>query len=158
MYPPSHVFLFALVSAVCSVAAQPTPAKLATSARLDLIAEPGVRALASAEIPIGTGAVERMNWVPEADRARSYTVQFPVTAKMPVTVLAKARAGVPPDYREMRPLTGHSTAAHRAAKKFLHGTNLGNYLEAPPGQDWGAKYAETDFVHIKAHRALLRPV
>jgi endoglucanase len=200
---------------------------MATSARLDLIAEPGVRALASVEIPSGSGTVERMNWVPEADRARSYTVQFPithlawsefsfrfvpegsgpvtlslmgpweevspgrvyrqqvfwdalqvtgagltgnssqkwparawhdeplrlklnVTARVPVTVLGKSRAVVPPDYRELRPLTGHDTPAHRAAKKFLRGTNLGNYLEAPPGQDWGAKYTEADFLHIKA--------
>src|SRR5436190_7558258 len=79
MHPLSQVFTFALVSAVCSSHAQTSPAKLATSARLDLIAEPGVRALANAEIPSGTGTVERMNWVPEADRARSYTVQFPVT-------------------------------------------------------------------------------
>jgi aryl-phospho-beta-D-glucosidase BglC (GH1 family) len=71
-------------------------------------------------------------------------------AKMPVTILANARAVVPPEDHEMRRFTGRSTPAHRAAKKFLRGTNLGNYLEAPPGQDWGAKYTEADFVHIKA--------
>src|SRR5437660_5389553 len=179
MRPPSKVFLLAFVSGVCSVHAQTTAAKLATSARLDLFAEPGAGVLASAEIPIGAGNVERMNWVPEADRVRSYTVHFPithlawrecafrfvpegsgpltlsllgpweeaspgviyrqdvlwdalqvtgarvignssqkwparvwhneplrlrlnVTAKMPVTVLAKARAVAPPDYHEMR--------------------------------------------------------
>ena len=47
-------------------------------------------------------------------------------------------------------IASRSTPAHRAAKKFLRGTNLGNYLEAPPGQDWGARYSEADFVHIKA--------
>jgi len=67
-----------------------------------------------------------------------------------VTLLAKTRAVVPPNYREMRPLTGQTTPAHRAAKKFLRGTNLGNHLEVPPGQDWGVKYTEADFVHIKA--------
>ena len=51
---------------------------------------------------------------------------------------------------EMRRITGSTTPAHSAAKKFRRGTNLGNYLEAPPGQDWGAKYTEADFVHIKA--------
>src|SRR5438876_1503141 len=51
---------------------------------------------------------------------------------------------------EMRRIAGRSTAAHQAAKKFLRGANLGNYLEAPPGQDWGARYSEQDFVHIKA--------
>ena len=73
-----------------------------------------------------------------------------VTAKTPVTVLAKARAVVPSEYHEMRRITGITTPAHRAAKKFRRGTNLGNYLEAPPGQDWGAKYTAADFVHIKA--------
>ena len=51
---------------------------------------------------------------------------------------------------EMRRVASRSTPAHQAAKKFLRGTNLGNYLEAPPGQDWGARYSEQDFVHIKA--------
>jgi endoglucanase len=227
MYPCTQVFFLALVSATCSGHAQTAPAKPATGARLDLMAEPAVRALASGEIPSGNGTVERMNWVPEAERARSYTVQFPithlawsecalrfapegsgsvtlsltgpweeaspgavyregvfwdafqvtgasvignssqewparvwhneplrlrlkVTAKIPVTVLAKARADVPPDHPEMRRLTDRTTPAHQAARKFLRGTNLGNYLEAQPGQDWSAKYSEADFVHIKA--------
>ncbi len=50
----------------------------------------------------------------------------------------------------MRRLTSRNTAAHRAAKQFLRGANLGNYLEAPPGQDWGQKYTSEDFVHIRA--------
>src|SRR5688572_13945499 len=79
MRPPTTVLLFMLVSAACGVHAQTTPAKLASSARLDLNAGPNVRALARAEIPNGTGSVERMNWVPEPDRPRSYTVQFPIT-------------------------------------------------------------------------------
>src|SRR5207247_8565624 len=76
MHPPAKVFLLAFVSAVCTVHAQTTPAKLATSARLDLIAEPGVLALADAEIPSGTGAVGGMNRVPEAEPPRSYTVHY----------------------------------------------------------------------------------
>src|SRR5229473_451950 len=51
---------------------------------------------------------------------------------------------------EMRRLTSRNTAAHRAAKQFLRGANLGNYMEAPPGQDWGQKYTSEDFVHIRA--------
>ena len=105
MHAPTKVFLLALVSGVCGVHAQTTPAM-----------RQGLNA----------------------------------TAKMPETVLAKARAVVPPDYDEMRRFAGRSTPAHRAAKKFLRGTNLGNYREAPPGRDWGAKYTDADFVHIKA--------
>ena len=57
---------------------------------------------------------------------------------------------VKPALPEMRRIANRNTPAHQAAKKFLRGTNLGNYLEAPPGQDWGARYSEQDFVHIKA--------
>jgi len=56
--------------------------------------------------------------------------------------------------REMRRIADRNTPAHRAAKKFLRGANLGNYLEAPPGQDWGAKYcgifAKADFLVTNA--------
>jgi endoglucanase len=31
----------------------------------------------------------------------------------------------------------------------MRGVNLGNYLEAPPGQDWGAHYSSNDFVIIR---------
>ena len=51
---------------------------------------------------------------------------------------------------DLRRVSGRNTAGYQAARKFLRGTNLGNYLEAPPGQDWGARYSEQDFVQIKA--------
>ena len=37
----------------------------------------------------------------------------------------------------MKPIASHRTPAYRAARLFLRGVNLGNYLEAPPEQDWG---------------------
>jgi endoglucanase len=37
--------------------------------------------------------------------------------------------GNPP---EMKPLASHRTPAYHAAKEFMHGVNLGDYLEAPP--------------------------
>jgi endoglucanase len=39
---------------------------------------------------------------------------------------------------------------HKALGQFRRGVNLGNYLEAPKGQNWGARYTEQDFDHIKA--------
>lgn len=57
---------------------------------------------------------------------------------------------VPSNPPEMVALTNKNSAAHRALKQFLRGANLGNYLEAPKGQDWGARYREADFEHIKA--------
>jgi endoglucanase len=39
---------------------------------------------------------------------------------------------VPSNPPEMKPITSHDTPAYRAAKHFLRGVNLGDYLEAPP--------------------------
>src|SRR5262245_8368588 len=47
-------------------------------------------------------------------------------------------------------IANRDSLAHRAAKKFLRGVNLGNYLEAPPTQNWGATYSRADFVQIRA--------
>jgi endoglucanase len=51
---------------------------------------------------------------------------------------------------EMKRIAGRDTAAHRAAKRFLRGANLGNSLEVAPGQNWGVHYSVEDFIHIKA--------
>jgi endoglucanase len=52
----------------------------------------------------------------------------------------------PPD---MKPLpTGH-TPAYRAARLFLRGANLGNYLEAPPDQHWGVEVSADEFAAMK---------
>src|SRR5688572_5805022 len=42
-----------------------------------------------------------------------------------------------------------ASPAEAALKNFRRGANLGNYLEAPPNHDWGAKYSEKDFANIK---------
>ncbi len=34
--------------------------------------------------------------------------------------------------RDLQPIASHHTPAYRAAKDFLRGVNLGDYLEAPP--------------------------
>lgn len=56
---------------------------------------------------------------------------------------------VPSNPEEMVPLKNKNSAAHLAIKHFRRGANLGNYLEAPKGQDWGQKYSAADFEHIK---------
>ncbi len=50
----------------------------------------------------------------------------------------------------MKRIASRATAAHRAAKRFLRGANLGNGLEAPPGQDWGVHYTPADVRQIRA--------
>jgi endoglucanase len=79
---------------------------------------------------------------------QTLSTSFQVKAGVPVTIKMVARAYVPTDFPEMRRLAGKNTAAHKMAARFLKGANFGNYLEAPPGQDWGAKYAEADCLHM----------
>jgi endoglucanase len=49
-----------------------------------------------------------------------------------------------------RTATTADSPAQGAIQKFQRGVNLGNYLEAPPNQNWSAKYTEEDFKHIRA--------
>ena len=72
-----------------------------------------------------------------------------VIGGVPVTLRFHARAAVPTNFVEMGRLSNSNTPAHVAARKFMRGVNLGNYLEAPPGQDWGADYFAADFVNIR---------
>ena len=57
---------------------------------------------------------------------------------------------VPENPPGMTPIASHHTPAYHAAKWFLHGVNLGNYLETPPGEDWGVKIRASDFAAIRA--------
>jgi len=50
---------------------------------------------------------------------------------------------------KMVPLTNSTSPAHQAARHFLHGVNLGNYLEAPPGQNWGVTVTADEFGAMK---------
>jgi endoglucanase len=51
---------------------------------------------------------------------------------------------------EMKPIASHATPAYQAAKRFQHGVNLGNYLEAPPGQNWGVTVSAGEFAIMQA--------
>ncbi len=253
---PTFLLLSACLLNTPAPASLVEPPKLATTGRFDLAADATAGSIVDGELTAGSGSVSRMNWIPDADRARSYTVNFAashvawhevavrftpkssgtvtltlmgpweeaskgviyrqevlwdgiavegaaladggfesgtesspagwksngsraesassslaafegkrfartwhnqtlsasleVTAGKPVTIRLQARAAVPADFKEMRRIADRNTPAHAAAKRFMRGTNLGNYLEAPPGQNWGASYSAADFEHIKA--------
>ena len=51
---------------------------------------------------------------------------------------------------EMQRLTNHDSSAYRAAKLFMRGVNLGNYLEAPPGQNWGVTVSADEFAIMRS--------
>ena len=50
----------------------------------------------------------------------------------------------------MQPITRRHTPADRADRRFLHGVNLGNYLETPPGESWGVTVADDEFAAMKS--------
>ena len=62
---------------------------------------------------------------------------------------ANEPAFTPANPPEMKPLASHDTPAFRAAKLFQHGVNLGNYLEAPPGQNWGVTFSADETAAMK---------
>ncbi len=78
------------------------------------------------------------------------TTNLKVTGGKSVQIKLSVRAAVPPDFSEMPRITSRDTPAHKAVKRFAKGTNFGNYLEAPKGQDWGAKCTPEDFRLAKA--------
>jgi endoglucanase len=97
------------------------------------------------EVPAVSGAHYGKTW-----HNQTLFATLKVRAGEPVTILAHARAARPEGFREMKRITRTDTPAHQAARHFLRGANLGNGLEAPPGQNWGLTYTAQDLLHIKA--------
>jgi len=57
---------------------------------------------------------------------------------------------VPSNPLEMQRLTNFNSPAYEAAKLFMRGANLGNYLEAPPGANWGVTVSADEFAIMHA--------
>lgn len=65
-------------------------------------------------------------------------------------VAANDDAFTPANPPEMKPIASHYTPAYRAAKEFLRGVNLGDYLEAPPQYfGRGVRVSAADIAQIK---------
>jgi endoglucanase len=62
---------------------------------------------------------------------------------------AEKAAFVPANPPEMKRLLNSNSPAHEAAKWFMRGANLGNYLEAPKGRDWGIRVSAEELAIIK---------
>ena len=77
------------------------------------------------------------------------TTSLSVTGGVPVTLQFFARAVLPTNHIDMVRLSDTNSPAHLAARNLMRGVNLGNYLEAPPGQNWGATYSTNDFRWIR---------
>jgi endoglucanase len=50
----------------------------------------------------------------------------------------------------MTPLTDRHSPAYTATKLFMHGVNLGNYLEVPPGENWAVTCDAREFAKMRA--------
>lgn len=62
---------------------------------------------------------------------------------------SSSNAFQPQNPPEMKPLASHATPAYLAAKRFQHGVNLANYLEAPRGRSWGVSVSAEEFALMK---------
>jgi endoglucanase len=54
------------------------------------------------------------------------------------------------DLPAMKRITGRGTPAHLAAKGFMRGANIANYLEVPPGDHWSVPHSVLDLKQIRA--------
>src|ERR1700735_1543606 len=61
-------------------------------------------------------------------------------------VTATAQSDLP----VMNPITDPNSPAHRAAKGFMRGANIANYLEVPPGAGWNVQHTIDDLKFIRA--------
>lgn len=78
------------------------------------------------------------------------TAMLTVSAGVPVTLRAQARAAVPPNYPEMRRIAGTNSPGHVAARGFMRGANCGNYLEVPPKETWTVRHSTNDMARMRA--------
>ena len=107
--------------------------------------------------PYGDGAVDTEPAAPvDGTRyARSWhdgqwRQTLSVTGGQRVSLRFFSRAHIPAGFVDNARITDANSPAHQARLKFMRGVNLGNYLEAPVGQDWGQTYSATDFANIRA--------
>ncbi|HEX3448120.1 MAG TPA: glycoside hydrolase family 5 protein [Isosphaeraceae bacterium] len=104
----------ALVLAVSPVhaLAEDEHVKLAATARFDVMADAHVGVLDNGKVVAGNGTIARMNWVPESEQPRGYTVNFPVT------------------HRSWKPLAVHFTPVHDGTVTL---SLMGPWEQASPG-------------------------
>jgi endoglucanase len=63
---------------------------------------------------------------------------------------ANESAFLPSNPPDMKRLMDRDSPAYQAAKLFMRGANLGDYLEAPPGQSWGVTVSADEFAIMRA--------
>lgn len=69
--------------------------------------------------------------------------------RLPAAPPTNAPAFTPENPPAMQRLPGRDTPAYRAAQWFLHGVNLGDYLESYPRRSWSIQVAPAEFAQMK---------
>lgn len=75
------------------------------------------------------------------------------SAKANQPIVLRCSATVPPSLRDRSaPRPSSDSAAFQLAQQFRRGANLGNFLEVPPGEDWGDNSMnQNDYRTMKEH-------
>ena len=71
-------------------------------------------------------------------------------ARLAFLVLLSVTATAQNDLPAMKPIAGRGTPAHLAARGFMRGANIANYLEVPPGEGWSTRHTIADLELIRA--------
>ena len=73
-----------------------------------------------------------------------------LTFQNDVSRAATGDSFTPSNPPEMKPLANRDSPAYQAARLFMHGANLGNYLETPPRQNWGVTFSADEVATMRA--------
>ncbi len=73
-----------------------------------------------------------------------------IAAPLVLLLLLSLTATAQNDLPAMKRITGRHTPAHLAAKGFMRGANIGNYLEVPLGEKWAVPHTVLDLKQIRA--------
>jgi endoglucanase len=84
------------------------------------------------------------------DVKRSYHLRMTLIYRMALLFLFALTAAAQNDLPPMKRITGATTPAHIAARGFMRGVNIANYLEVPPGGGWSIPHTVVDLQRIRA--------
>jgi endoglucanase len=85
-----------------------------------------------------------------AARKRLYYRFMKVTDRLVLLFLSAVTVSAQSDLPAMKRITDQNSPAHRAARNFMRGANIANYLEVAPGAGWGVAHSVADLKHIRA--------
>ena len=73
-----------------------------------------------------------------------------IIGQLLLLVLFSLAATAQNDLPAMKFITNQDNPARLAAKRFMHGVNIANYLDVPPGENWAVRHTVLDLKQIRA--------